>query len=627
MPTDLDLTTKAQQAWEIFHHRIHQASTVYQPESPLSKEPDQLNFINGQTVEISSDKTAKATLHTAMMNTPYEGEIFAATNMSQKALALYLDHQLTREQISTLLEIEEAKQMGTVHFYPLFAPNSSRFSKEALWYLLPLFQHKANQLSSLDANQLAFFKMLMLQAPLSEQYFYLMPEPLDKQNRFRHFLVQHDAMFLHHSDTGNFLVLPTFSIKNARLIAKAGIQNAVAHVANLGKKTADQIRLGIEHNIRYADLDFPNVPLYDTVHEYELHEFKHLYNTNHDYHHAQVGSLTPMNFRHALLRMVKLLGEFCQRHHFNGFIGRWDLIDQELRYFLHAKAYVEDKQYNEAVFCDFLDFGGGGKTLKQSAAYLFFSNRFTRQFQVHDGYTDLGILVMMDMCENPEDWKKLKIDPEKLTGDYADLYQKVKRIYPSCKNKSDNHKIFALRETFHLTDVTQCLSMLNVINGLNIEGKLIRNNKKATLQFLFTLQLRNMPAFDFFQLIKTEFSKSITDTTLRALFLKNIDLLIELETAYTLEKKRKENSRYSLFNKLIALCNTSSMLHETLISIKTHFTTLKDETCRSVLLLACDMSALHKDMPSKQMKSLDSVDAKEVICKNELKQNLAPQRT
>jgi hypothetical protein len=505
---------------------------------------DVLNFLNGQPVTIATNQEQLDTLNEALKTTEYVSyPIFNHPHLPQLALNLYLKGNINRQQISTILEMQQTKAYGTLASHPIFEPGTSQFTATAKWYLLP-YLRRANFLLYLDDSQIHVFRELMSAAPLSEQVFYTIPEPALHGGRFRDFLVSHNTIGLHRSVENNRFVLLSFSAKNARLIARCGIDNMAVHAAILGKKTVKAMQIGMQHDVRIADVDYPGVANTVIHHDFEPEECGNLNVTAHDLFHAEVNSITPRSYRHALLRIADIAERFALSHGLKGCAARWDTIDQDMRYFLYSHSFDPKQVYDEAQFCRHLDYGSGGEILRQSCAHLFNATKLTRLTNTHSGFTHLGVLVMIDMHQNFDAWCELGINPNKLVGSYKELFEQVRKVFNEIQHETDAVQILKFQMTFHLPDAEKrqaCFDLIDASEAAKQKPTIISKHSVGLLRLEFSPAL-NLLSCDNLIVLAKEYANTINNQLCKAAFLGALEELQKLNA-----RSEEPNVRPNLF--------------------------------------------------------------------------------
>ncbi|MDR3478409.1 MAG: hypothetical protein P4M14_10300 [Gammaproteobacteria bacterium] len=508
--------------------------------------PDVLNFLNSQPVKIATNQEQLDQLSQALETADYtEHPIFRHPHLPYLALNLYIKGGINRQQISTILEIQQTKAYGKLTCHRIIDPETKKLTSAARWYLLP-YLRRTNFLLHLDDNQVNTFRELVAAAPLSEQVFYTIPVPALHAGRFRDFLVSHNTICLHRSVGNDQLVFLSFSAKNARLIARCGVDNMAAHVAVLGKKTVEHMQIGMQQDVRLADVDFPGVVNTAIHHDFEPEECGNLNVTSHDLFHAEVNSITPRSYRHALLRMADIALRFAREYGLKGCAARWDNLDQDLRYFLYSHAFDPGKVYGEADFCRHLDYGSGGEILRQSCAHLFNATKLTRTTNTHNGFTHLGVLVMIDMHRNFDVWCELGINPNRLTGSYKELFEQVRQVFFEIKDDTSAVQILKFQATVKMSDPSDrraCFDLIDASDLGKVKPGIKSKHRVGFLRLEFSPAL-NLESLDNLMALAKEYANGLDGKVCQKAFLGAIDALQKLNARV---QEQEPHSSLNLF--------------------------------------------------------------------------------
>ncbi len=102
---------------------------------------------------------------------------------------------------------------------------------------------------------------------------------------------------------------------------------------------------------------------------------------------------------------------------------------------------------------------------------------------IKDTPTPAGIIVLLDMIKNPQNWKNRRIHPEYLTGKVKQFYESVKQIYPFLEKDPLNIQIFKMQLYFALLSE-------NEINPGKALEKFKQFNERINHSSGFDLQLK-----------------------------------------------------------------------------------------------------------------------------------------
>lgn len=391
-----------------------------------------------ETLERSLNFEKIEILFQALEQGEWEHAIFSDPELPFMTMTLYINGKITRQQITSILYRQSVIKDFTVQPGETYRilDDAGEFTAEAKKFLLPLFE-KFNLLPNFTDLEIEHFRLLVKTLPRSEQYFFLSSkEPVSKAgNKHTEKVIRSlkslDSVW---SSAGKYVHL-AYGAQDALSIMRFGVDSYALPLARVGAMGMREIEHGMRVGARYTALHYPRPQIWQDIHGAPTYGFVA---TLHDAaYHARVVSAFPDFFKQALLRFVDVTRQavseaFAQKPEDIWSKEIWNWIDAEFNQFLFHPDFVqktfETDEEKTNTLCFIL-------TLKSSYYERQFPNRYA---QSHLGssslvqygqLTPVGMIILLDMLDKTEEWKKIGIDPQFLILQIGDHYQSIKTIY------------------------------------------------------------------------------------------------------------------------------------------------------------------------------------------------------
>ncbi|QLZ70626.1 hypothetical protein FOLKNPGA_03440 [Legionella sp. PC1000] len=393
--------------------------------------------------------------------------IYSAGLQTQQLLTLLELYQAQKKRVYTDEHgLEVASEQPHITAIYRILNDEGDFTEEAKKYLLPSLTRKEGSSGFMmkpieDNETYDQFKLLVSQLPASEQIFYSTVFPqepglthnvvgekaLAKIEEFGP-LSQVEKKFIEFP-----LIIPSCGARNAIGILRYGINDYMPVIPQFGIKSMADIEQGLRtYRGRLAYLFYPHTPDPGNVHGSARDTYVGIF--AHDQYHSDIISSIPQYARDGLLRCVNIIRDQTEMNWSNEI---WIWVDADFRYF-KTKQFDPQSANSVAHFCSMLD-----------SVQLPFSNLapYGQIMREKTGISPVGILVMMDMINNKDQWVEIGINPDLLpdasptrvpstirTGrnihkplDYKIYYERMKEVmvnYPQITTKPGTSRMLEM---------------------------------------------------------------------------------------------------------------------------------------------------------------------------------------
>ncbi len=214
--------------------------------------------------------------------------IFKDKLLPYAALSLFASGKITRQQMSTLLEMEQLKTLFHQNIVAPLLDENGNFTENADKFLLPKI-FMPFSLKTLSPKEKEDFRLLLLELPKSEHFYWYSDQPTDLHKSKSWFNL--DELGSRYG-TEEALLHIGAGARDALGIARLGMEQYVPEIHRLGTQTIDHIEHGMsrkEGRVRHGTVTFPGVSVNHVIHEKA--SVSSYDTTAHDYYHSQVCSL------------------------------------------------------------------------------------------------------------------------------------------------------------------------------------------------------------------------------------------------------------------------------------------------------------------------------------------------
>jgi hypothetical protein len=439
---------KIQQFWQ----RLRQQDTLLEVNLKGYHSPEFKFFVHGEKVKKCINRQKLADLHLALEQGNWSATIYQDPLLPQLALALYASHQISYQQIVSILEYCQTRKIyPKIEILPLLDANLE-FTKDAefIFTTIVRFQLLGNTLEPLTKKHLQELRLMLACLPASERVIY---STLANLHGFTNRLNLLDTFVV----IGNHILHFSAGVRDALSLVRFGYEGYPRVMPRLGMLKIDEIEEGVRRSARYAAIDYPDTKAYrDELHGWmNINDFEA---TQHDVYHTNLMSTIPLQFRQALLRLIHLAREKTKT---KWSLEIWDWADAEFNYFFHILGRapnIYNVQNASPLFEEFLNYGSGSRGIPNK-----FGGGLLRQGQL----TCLGILSLLDMIQNRVDWLSLKIDPNYFKNDFLPLYRQIKILYPQyLKDQTPEWQVLVTQIYFILAEKKKLYCLPSIMSIL-----------------------------------------------------------------------------------------------------------------------------------------------------------------
>ncbi|QBR83350.1 hypothetical protein E3983_02600 [Legionella israelensis] len=352
-------------------------------------------------------------------------------NIELLALKAFQSGKITRLQITTFLE--------GLYLHRHFSNTSVIALLDKKQCIHPLL---ASQLRNMIASMLlprlltnediedimGRFQQFVLQLPVSEQLVFQFTDDRKEYRPLQEFFIGSGVLAETYRDMDHnksVLFHLSMGLRDALMKALYG-ENAKALFPRLGRFSIDLIDAGMHRGGRYSCVPFSKTAETESFHGQNAGVF---YALLHDEVHRRLISAIPNHLYQAVFHSIDLIREKTGVK-WSHFI--WNMVDLEFQFNdQNANGKMEDTASSTRAFCEILS----GKLLTQDELFGLFTA----------SPKNISIwILLLDMFEHPDAWKRYGVVAEHLTIPYLSLFQQIEAQQKQLAGKTLAEKVLYL---------------------------------------------------------------------------------------------------------------------------------------------------------------------------------------
>lgn len=400
---------------------------------------DFVEMVHGQKIKKSIHSEKLKALKNALDKGNWNASIFEDAHLPQLTMTLFSHRKINQQQAATILErVQTFKDHPHIRTVAILDAKGD-FTREAQEILIPSLAGKV--FPELKGDLLNEFKLLILELPPSERFFYITQAGKYKGKKWNALtrdlgldLIQNEFIYRNKMDDNNQLIHLTSGVRDAWGITWFGMSNYVRMVPTLGEKNKDEIEVGVRKRKRFGALNYPGTIPYGDIHGYPgVTDFEA---TGHDVYHAMIMSSLTYRILDVFLQLIEATRtavkgdikvstdakEVWSKEIWEWLDGEFKLLFSKLRD-VHILIKTNSLPILDICCSLFL----------HADNFLFPKRRnyFVRESK-NDKYdiSVLGVIFLLDWIKNRAAWLKLGINLEETKpGPIKEFYHEIKELY------------------------------------------------------------------------------------------------------------------------------------------------------------------------------------------------------
>lgn len=388
-------------------------------------------FLNNQQIEKNINREKQRQMLTALASNNWDDPIFQDKLNIQIGFALFSSNKISYHTMETLIARAQSSTPNnnlidtySLTTYPILDEHGE-FTAEAKEYLLPCTTDFMRQY--ITDELLSNFRMLLQQfikdSPSENSFYFYAPNSLQLlTDEMYNSLRKLKSNLQLSTPTVTLNVELSSSAHDAFRLACFGLENTTPARMKLGSDLdISDIEQGTDNDFRPMDGSYPGSDIKNkNIHSHSNVSLRS--RSQHDHYHADFISRMGKPVSHILKRIKNLIQQ--------NILSQVESIQKSQRLYSESVWMLIDKEFS--IFNTTINNMNNASPQKivRSLCDAFYDKDDTPTILENNSLTDSGILFLIDIIQNKEEWVKLSFHPELMTAPLKNYYDEISHLKP-----------------------------------------------------------------------------------------------------------------------------------------------------------------------------------------------------